>query len=118
MTYQHSLLLASIILLSFNSYADKLADPTMPAGYQNPSSTISSQQQEPTQYEWILNTTIISPDRKMAIINGRILSIGDEINGATLMTIGHQQVQLSHENEIIMLSLHHSFISQLKSSKK
>jgi hypothetical protein len=119
MAYRHSLLLVSLILLSFSCFAaSPLADPTMPAGYQPPSSTISSQQPTPTQYEWTLNTTVISPDRELAIINGKVLSVGDEINGATLMTIEHQQVKLSYKNETIRLRLHHSFISQLKSSKK
>jgi len=119
MAYRYSLLIASLMLLSFNcSAAAQLVDPTMPAGYKKPSSTVSSQQLSPTQYEWTLNTTIISPVRKLAIINGKKLSIGEEINGAILMSIEHQQVKLSYENEIITLRLHHSFISQLKSSEE
>ena len=118
MAYRHGLLLVSLVLISFNCSAAQLVDPTMPAGYQNPSSVTSSQQLPPTEYEWILNTTIISPDRELAIINERILSIGDEINGAILMTIEHQQVKLSYEDEIIILRLHKSFISHLKSSKE
>lgn len=118
MVYRHSLLLVSLVLLPFNGFAVQLADPTMPAGYQNPSSSITSQKLAPTRYEWILNTTVISPDRELAIINDRVLSVGDEINGAILLSIEHQQVKLSFENEVITLRLHHSFISQLKSSKK
>lgn len=118
MAYRYSLLIASLMLLSFNCSAAQIVDPTMPAGYKKPSSTVSSQQLSPTQYEWTLNTTVISPVRKLAIINGKKLSIGEEINGAILMSIEHQQVKLSYENEIITIRLHHSFISHLKSSKE
>jgi MSHA biogenesis protein MshK len=117
MAYRHSLLLVSLMLISFNCFAVQLADPTMPAGYKPPSSTITSQL-APTQYEWTLNTTVISPSRELAIINGKVLSVGDEINGAILLSIEHQQVKLSYKDDVIILKLHHSFISQLKSSSK
>ena len=104
------------ILCSSFAYAEQLTDPTMPESYRPKSEAVtSSQVTEGASLEWVLNSTLISPRQKVAIINGKQLEIGEEINGATVNKIDHQYVELSYKNEIIILSLHKSFISQIKS---
>lgn len=104
-------------MFSSHSYADQLVDPTMPDSYKANNSVVMSSQTleaEGSRYEWVLNSTLISPSHKLAIINGKQLNLGDEINGAIVKKIAHQQVMLSYQNEIVTLSLHQSFISQIK----
>jgi len=103
-----------------NSWAvEQLSDPTMPAHYKASRLTHTSDQSLAAKnYEWVLNSTIISPHLEVAIINGKQLKVGEDINGAVLKRIGHQQVELSYEDQTITLILHHSFISQIKSSPK
>jgi hypothetical protein len=103
-----------LCLLPLTAYADTLVDPTRPASYRA-QNTVQQQYATPqTQREWILNTTIISPTQRLAIINGKRLSLGDDINGATLLEIGHQKVKLRYEGKVVTLALHNSFISKVK----
>lgn len=108
--------LAALMFCSHNIYAEQLVDPTMPERYKSPSHITSSQTVEGSRYEWVLNSTLISSRQQLAIINGVQLAVGEEINGAIVKQIDHQQVMLSYQNEVITLSLHKSFISQIKSS--
>jgi len=115
MIYKIQLVLIS--LFSINCFAaEQIVDPTMPAHYKA-TMIVSTPNQAllPEHYEWVLNSTIISPHLKIAIINGRQLKIGEKINGAELKHIEHQKVELSYQDQIITLLLHHSFISQIKS---
>lgn len=116
MTKQVRLILIFVSVFSVNCLADEqISDPTMPPSYRaNQVVNTSNQSPIPEQYEWTLNSTIISPYLKIAIINGKQLEVGEEINNATVKHIGHQQVNLSYQDEIITLSLHQSFISQIK----
>lgn len=97
--------------------AEQISDPTMPPSYrENQVVDTPDQSLIAKQYEWTLNSTIISPYLKIAIINGKQLEVGEEINNATVKHIGHQQVNLSYQDKIITLSLHQSFISQIKTA--
>ncbi|MDC9725157.1 MAG: hypothetical protein PSN44_04470 [Gammaproteobacteria bacterium] len=119
MTYKNHFI-AFLVLFSLNGWAiEQIADPTMPANYKA-AMIVSTPEQAllSEHYEWVLNSTIISPHLKLAIINGRQLKLGENINGATLKRIEHQKVELSYQDQTITLLLHHSFISQIKSSSK
>jgi len=120
MTYKSHFIALFLVIFSFNCWAvEQISDPTMPAHYKvNSVSNSSNKSIVPAHYEWVLNSTIISPHLKVAIINGKQLKIGDEINGAILKQIGHQEVSLRYEEQTITLLLHHSFISQIKSSSR
>ncbi len=106
------------ILFLGNTWAtEQISDPTMPAHYKSTMVVSTSGSiLLPEHYEWVLNSTIISPSLKIAIINGRQLKLGESINGAILKNIKHQEVILDYQGETITLLLHHSFISQIKSS--
>lgn len=116
MIYFQRIILASIIFFSSHSYADQLVDPTMPERYKAATNVSSSQTPEGSRYEWVLNSTLISSRQQLAIINGVQLAVGEEINGAVLKQINHQQVTLSYQNKQVILSLHQSFISQIKTA--
>lgn len=57
---------------------------------------------------------MISSHQKVAIINGRQVMLGEEINGATLTKIDHQKVELEYQDQTITLSLQRYFISHIK----
>jgi hypothetical protein len=38
-------------------------------------------------FDAVLGTILYSPDRKLAIVNGRIVGPGDEVNGARIVDI-------------------------------
>lgn len=114
------IIILSITLFSNALFAvEKLADPTLPANYKQHTYIASAEQEISTAmpYEWVLNTTIVSPYQKIAIINGQQLKVGEEINGAKIILISHQHVVLSFNNKKIDLLLQRSFISEVNAAR-
>jgi len=116
MSYFYSILF-SLVFLNVCLAETPLVDPTMPADYRAKHSVSADVivPDNPESPVWVLNTTLIDPYRKIAIINGQQLLIGDEINGAEVVKISHQSVKLRYQDELITIDLHSSFISKIKS---
>jgi hypothetical protein len=115
MSWYYTLLFS--LTISVNSVvADSLLiDPTRPANYKattEEKKVVKTPVASPT---WELKTTIIDPYQKIAVINDKQLKIGEIINGAELLEIGHHHVKLRHQGEFIILDLEQStFIGQIK----
>jgi MSHA biogenesis protein MshK len=73
------------ILYSGMSFAE-LRDPTRPADY------VDTGVESVSALE--LNAVMISPNRKIAIINGQIVKIGDEVSGSKVTSIEQNYVEL------------------------
>jgi hypothetical protein len=74
------------------------ADPTAPPGrHGNPG--------QPAQGGWELHSTLIGPERRSAIINGRSVGIGDQIAGARVARIEAGEVLLDTPERRIQLRL-------------
>jgi MSHA biogenesis protein MshK len=69
--------------------AQALRDPTRP-----PSASTKAASGKPEQSGWILQSVLISPERRSAIINGEIVQIGGSIAGAELIAIAAERVTL------------------------
>lgn len=83
-----------IIGMSYLSvcYAE-LTDPTRPPDYESTS----------TQGGFKLESILIAASRRITVINGQFLHVGDEISGFTVTAINPQSVQLkSAEGEITL----------------
>ena len=48
----------------------------------------------PLSFDAALGTILYSPDRKLAIVDGRIVGIGDEVRGAQIVDITPTAVML------------------------
>jgi hypothetical protein len=48
----------------------------------------------PTPFDASLGSILYSPDRRLAIVDGRILSVGDEVKGARIVDISQNTVLL------------------------
>lgn len=84
------------LLLSVGAFAE-LRDPTRPPdNIANNSILVTTLQ---------LDAIIISKDRKIAIINGQSLKIGEKINGNQLTNIDPNSVQLENTSGKITLFL-------------
>lgn len=113
-----SLLITASLFTNTLSAAEKLADPTMPADYKKQLYAPVQQSTATTiPYEWVLNSTIVSPYQKIAIINGKQFKVGEEFKGATIAHIDHQRVTLNYKNEKVELSLQRSFISEVRAAR-
>ncbi len=78
----------------------QLDDPTLP-----PNGVYSSAKEADKPIIWHLNSVLISPQRKIAIINGQSVQIGDTVAGARIQSINETMVKLKHRGEIIRLEL-------------
>ncbi|MEO8156254.1 MAG: hypothetical protein ABI648_00545 [Betaproteobacteria bacterium] len=85
-----SLLLALACIASASpSIAQTLRDPTRPPSADTKGEAVRS---EPSG--WILQSVLISPERRYAIINGEIVPIGGSIAGAELISVAAERVTL------------------------
>ncbi len=82
------LLLWSIILslATTQVFAEALRDPTRPEFLNNKNNVVTG----PLE----LNAIILSPNRQVAVINGTVVKVGDEIGDAKVISIAPNTVQL------------------------
>jgi hypothetical protein len=114
MSLYYAVLLSFVILINNVVAAPLLVDPTRPTGYKT---TVEEKKivKSAQPAKWDLKTTLIDPYQKIAVINDKQLKIGEVINGAELIEIGHHHVKLRHQGEFIILDLEHStFLGQIK----
>jgi len=114
MSRYYTLLLSLAIPINSVIAEPLLIDPTRPTGYKT---TVENKKVVKTVEapKWELKTTLIDPYQKIAIINDQQLQIGEIINGAELLEIGHHHVKLRYQGEFIILDIEHStFIGELK----
>lgn len=115
---KRSLFLTLSLCLSWPIQAQILIDPTRPPGYQAPVSTPSPQSHTVEKaIKWRLDTTLVSPYQSVAMINGKRVTIGDDVDGATVMQIDHQSVVLSLKGKTMVLKVNDPFMSQLRPAR-
>lgn len=116
-TVKANFLLFTLLILPYTcGFSAQLTDPTMPPGYlATPIKANVQRIQNPNKPAWVLTSTVINSYQEIAVINGKQVHIGDEINGATIMTITHQKVELLADNKLIELSLDKPMISRFQS---
>jgi len=54
---------------------------------------------------FVVNAIIVSAERRVAIVNGRRVSIGGSVNGATVVSIAKDQLVLEQDGERITIGL-------------
>lgn len=92
-----------------------LDDPTRPPG-SRPS--IPKGSTHVKQRKWVLTSTLISRERRIATINGRIVVSGDVINGARVVEILPTLVTLRSKQRKIRINLLSGKIKQLSKNHK
>jgi MSHA biogenesis protein MshK len=84
---------------------DSLPDPTRPASA--PSEGVTSAVQG-----LVLQSVLIAPQRRLAVINGRTLAIGERIDGATVVDIQAHEVVLKRASGDLTLRLVPRYVSR------
>ena len=79
----------------------RLGDPTRPTSLSEPDDSAPAAQGP----RWRLQSTLIADDRKVAVINGRTVSQGERIEGATLIEVRSDGVTLQHDGQRLVLHL-------------
>ena len=106
-------LVASILALALNM--DVLGqDPTKPVGYrQSEEKTVKKQLKK-----LVLHGVVAAKGEKVAIINDRILQLGDRVNGYKLIAIGENKATLRSEKKELTLYLVKASVIQRKTGTK
>lgn len=108
--YSHNLIIALLLGYLVNGQAHGtqiIKDPTRPLvsfGVQAISDDTSLQQNK-SNTELILQGVLVENGRKVAVINNRLVRIGEQIEGYTVTGIIPYGAQLSLEEETLSLSL-------------
>ena len=96
-TRRHGLLLLVLTLSAPAPAMADLADPTTPATHASPA--------QPGTGQWVLHSTLIGPERRDAVINGRLVRVGDRIAGARVARIEAGEVLLDTPGQRVQLRL-------------
>jgi MSHA biogenesis protein MshK len=88
------------LLAASSAFAQGLSDPTRPP------SAAPSIQQNTTEEVSRLQSVLISPGRKLAVIDGRTVALGERVGDATVVAIAPAQVILQRGGSYQTLKLH------------
>ena len=95
-----------VLLIPLMVGAETLTDPTRPYGYGVASPVIVLEPDLPReQINWRLTGIRISPKDRFAILNGRMLRVGEIVDGALLVEINPVGVLIDFEDKRIRVDL-------------
>ncbi len=95
-----------MLLPVMNLSAEQLPDPTKPFGYDaEPEMIIQEQNVQQDNIVWRLNGIRIADQSRSAILNGKVVNVGDTVNGAKVVEIEPAWVIIVHEKQRIRLEL-------------
>lgn len=82
-----------------------LADPTRPPGPEEIRAFLAGEPDGQRQPGWRLQSVLISDDRRIAVINGRRVTVGDRLAGAEVIDIQPGRAKLRHRGGDIHLNI-------------
>lgn len=95
-------LMATLLLLA-QGVGEPLPDPTRPADFFSRSAIQEAQPQE--LINWHLTAIRISTTHRSAIVNGKLVKVGDEIGSATVLEITSKSVVLDTDRKRLEINL-------------
>lgn len=98
------LLLAALLTCSCPALAQTqmpLPDPTRPGRSFSPA-PLSTAQESP---HWRLTSTLVGPERCVAVINGQVVAVGQKVAGALLEQVEPGRARLRQGKNIIRLQV-------------
>ena len=102
MSFRARLFLTALFFLLFlTSPLQAMEDPTRPPTAKATSTYVPGKKSKGPR--WTLHSTLVSSDRRTAVINNRVVSQGDRINGATVVSIQPLAVRLRDKDREVTL---------------
>ena len=96
-------MLVSAMSMYTGLHGETLPDPTRPANY---AGSMAVQQELPDKLiNWKVRAIRTSERGRNAIVNGRLVKVGDEVDSATIVDITSDTVVLSHDRKQLVLRL-------------
>lgn len=98
-------LAAVAMLVAVRAWAEggALGDPTRPTALNEVTVQDRAVSRAP---RWRLQSTLVAADRRIAVINGRQLRLGESVDGATVVDIRAEGVTLQVDRLLMDLRLH------------
>lgn len=100
MRHTSILLAVACMALASAAVAQALRDPTRP-----PAMSAKGAAGKIERSGWILQSVLISPERRYAIINGEVVQLGGSIAGAELVAIAEERVTLRTQEGLRIVHL-------------
>jgi len=91
--------------------ANRLGDPTRPPAVASPSSTS-------TRVHWQVTSILFSPQRRVAVVNGRLVTEGEEVDGARVLTIRPASVELRYRTHRLTIPMKAGIIKDVFSVRQ
>ena len=95
----------ALFLTTFAIAAQQLRDPTRPPDYASKGTSTSGAAKSRARSGMVLQTVLISEDRRVAVISGRLMSVGDTISGFRLTEIREGEVVMKKRSKMRTLRL-------------
>ncbi|GMQ97318.1 MAG: hypothetical protein BMS9Abin15_1028 [Gammaproteobacteria bacterium] len=97
-----SILVAGSLLLAGTTLA-QMSDPMRPSTFIDMGNVLS--RADVLQSGWVLQSTMIAPQRTIAVINDQAHSVGDTIGGARITRIGPGVVEMEENSKRFTITL-------------
>jgi hypothetical protein len=97
-----AMLTTTALTMMSHGVTQDLPDPTRPAEYQT---TVIARDLPKALADWNVTAIRISASDRTAIVNGRIVRVGDAIGQATVLDIQPVQIILKYENRQVAVRL-------------
>lgn len=91
--------LFAALLVPALASAQPLPDPTERTAMQRTGDTTTA------RVAWVLQSTLIAEDRRVAVINGESVTVGDRVDGAVVLGIEPFAVRLRAAGGIVVITL-------------
>jgi hypothetical protein len=88
-----------LLLAPAIAHAQPLPDPTERTAMQRTGGNAT------TRTAWVLQSTLIAEDRRVAVINGETVTVGDRVQGAVVLGIEPFAVRLRAADGIVVITL-------------
>jgi MSHA biogenesis protein MshK len=98
------LMLATVIILAAE-HGSALPDPTRPADYFTSTVTRDEQPMVQESINWNLTAIRTSPQGRSAIVNGKLVKVGDEIDSGKVLEITSTSVVLEYSRKQLEINL-------------
>lgn len=92
--------LLALLLPSVAIAAEALGDPTRPSYLSE-----KTPKQAARDPSWQVDSIIVSPGRRLAVVNGRTVAVNDRVNGALILEILPYEVRLEYKGRIHNITL-------------
>lgn len=97
-----ALLALAVLAAAGLAQAQQLGDPTRPTALDEPEAAGQAVKAGP---RWRLQSTLVADNRRLAVINGRTVTSGDRIDGATVRDVRQDGVTLEVDGRRVELRM-------------